>query len=342
MGRNTRFSIVFCWCISFIFFATPWPAPGFQFGRDSYSISGKVYDQEAQQILTRVEVTLRENGVMREHVVTNESGRFDFEDVGRGSYEIIVSAQGYLPYSTALSPGEGDTRGLTIYLKRAASRETPAGYAASAHELSMPQKARDLMYAGKQQVFFSKNLEAGLKNLRDAVAIAPDYYEAYYQMGMTYLETGKRAEALQSFRKSIELSNNRYGEPIIGIGTMLIDQGDSVAAEKLVRSGLEYSPNFWLGHYELARACLAQNRLDDAKKAAEQARSLMPNAAIVYRLLANIHFSEKNYPALLNDLDAYLKIDSDGPAAVHAKEMRTDVLQRIQNEKLVTETSEAK
>jgi len=292
--------------------------------------------------LTRAEVTLRENGVMRSHVVTNESGRFDFDEVGRGSYEIMVSAQGYLPYSITVSPGEGDGRGLTIYLKRVPSRETPAGSAVSAHELSMPQKARELMYAGKQQVFFSKNLQAGLKNLQDAIALAPDYYEAYYQMGMTYLEMGKRADALQSFRKSVEVSNNRYGEPIIGIGTMLIDQGDSAAAEKLVRSGLDFSPNFWLGHYELARACLAQNHLDDAKNAAEKARSLMPNAAIVYRLLANIHFSEKNYPALMNDLDAYLKIDSDSPAAVHAKEMRTDVLQRIQNEKLITENSEAK
>ena len=342
MWRITRFSVVFCWCISFLFFATPSSALGLQFGRDRYSISGRVFDLEAQKVLTHVEVTLRENGAMRDHLVTNESGRFDFDDVGRGSYEILVSAKGYLPCSTTVSPGESDTQGLAIYLKRVPSREMPNGSAVSAHELSMPQKARNLMHAGKQQVFFSKNLDAGLKNLRDAVAIAPDYYEAYYQMGMTYLEMGMRADALQSFRKSIELSNNRFGEPIIGIGTMLIDQGDSAAAEKLVRSGLEYSPNFWLGHFELARACLAQNRLDDAKKAAEQARSLMPNAAIIYRLLANIHLSEKNYPALLNDLDAYLKIDSDGAAAVHAKEMRSDVLQRIQNEKLVTETNEAK
>ena len=61
----------------------------------------------------------------------------------------------------------------------------------------------------------------------------------------------------------------------------------------------------------------------------------MPNAAIIYRLLANVHMREKDYPALLEDIDAYLKIDPNSPAGAHAKEMRAEVIQKIRDEKVV-------
>jgi tetratricopeptide (TPR) repeat protein len=232
---------------------------------------------------------------------------------------------------------------MTIYLKRVPpSQETSSGSTVSAHELSMPKKARDLVYSGKQKVYYAKNLDGGLKDFQDAVVIAPDYYEAYYQIGMTYLELAKRDDAENNFRKSVQLSKNTYGEPVIGMGTILLDKADYAGGEKMIRRGLELSANFWLGYYELGRACLAESHLADAKKAGEQARSLMPNAAIIYRLLANIHMREKDYPALLDDIDAYLKINPDGPAGVHAKEMRAEVIQKIRDEKMVSENGTPK
>ena len=341
---SNRFIVSFCWCVCIVTLAVPRCASGFQFGKELFGISGRAYDEQTQQILSRVEVTLRgASGVMQAQMVTNESGRFDFSNLARGNYQIEARMTGYEPYSTAVSVGAGENRGMTIYLKRsAASQQAPSGSTVSAHELSMPKKARDLMYSGKQKIYYGKNLDGGLKDFQNAVALAPDYYEAYYQIGMTYLELAKRDDAENNFRKSMELSKNTYGEPMIGMGTMLLDKSDNAGGEKMIRHGLELSPNFWLGYYELGRACLAENRLEDAKKAGEQARSLLPNAAIVYRLLANIHMREKDYPALLDDIDAYLKIDPNSPASAHAREMRTEVMQKIRDERVVSENSASK
>jgi Carboxypeptidase regulatory-like domain/Tetratricopeptide repeat len=334
---------LFCWCAYILTFAVPRCASGFQFGKELHRISGRAYDEQTQQVLSRVEVTLRgPSGVMQAQMVTNESGRFEFDNLARGSYEIEARVTGYEPYNTAVSVG-GEGRGMTIYLKRLpTSQEAPSSPTVSAHELSMPKKARDLMHSGKQEIYYGKNLDSGLRDFQDAVAIAPDYYEAYYQIGMTYLELAKRDDAEINFRKSIETSKNAYGEPVIGMGTMLLDKADNAGGEKMIRRGLELSPNFWLGYYELGRACLAQNHLADAKKAGEQARSLMPHAAIVYRLLANIHMREKDYPALLADIDAYLKIDPNSAAGAHAKEMRAEVIQKIRDEKVVSENGAPK
>ena len=336
---SNRFVIPFCWCACLAMLGVPRCASGFQFGKEMFSISGRAYDEQTQQILPRVEVTLRgSSGMMQAQIVTNESGRFDFTGLARGDYQLEARMNGYEPYRSAISAGGGETRGMTIYLKRStANLETPIGSTVSAHELSMPRRARDLMYSGKQKIYYGKDLDGGVKDFQDAIAIAPDYYEAYYQIGMTYLELAKRDDAENNFRKSVELSKNTYGEPVIGMGTILLDKSDNAGGEKMIRRGLELSPNFWLGYYELGRACLAENQLAEAKKAGEQARSLMPNAAIIYRLLANVHMREKNYPALLEDIDAYLKLDPNSPASGHAKEMRAEVIQKIHDEKVVSE-----
>ena len=341
---SNRFYVLFCWCICILPFAVPRYASGFQFGKELSGISGRAYDEKTQQILSRVEVTLRgAGGMMQAQVVTNESGRFNFGNLARGDYQIEARMNGYQPYSAAVSVGGGESQGMTIYLKRVPpSQETSSGSTVSAHELSMSKKARDLMYSGKQKVYFDKNLNAGLTDFQNAVEAAPDYYEAYYQIGMTYLQLNKPSEAENNFRRSIELSKDTYGEPVIGMGTMLLDKADNTGGEKMIRRGLELSPNFWLGYYELGRACLAEGHLADARKAGEQARSLMPNAAIIYRLLANIHMREKDYHALLEDIDAYLKIDPDDPAGAHAKEMRAEVIQKIRDEKVLSENGTPK
>jgi tetratricopeptide (TPR) repeat protein len=341
---SNRFFVCICWCACILTFAVPRCADAFQFGNGLHGVSGRVFDEQTHGILARVDVTLRgASGVMQAQMMTNESGRFDFSNLARGSYEIEAKLNGYEPYNTAVNVGEGGTWGMTIYLKRSAStQEAPSGTSVSAHELSMPKKARDLMYSGKQKVYFGKSLADGLADFQSAVAIAPDYYEAYYQIGMTLMQLSKPQDAENNFHKSIELSKGTYGEPVIGMGAILLDKADNAGGEKMIRRGLELSPNFWLGYYELGRACLAENQLADAKKAGEQARSLMPDAAIVYRLLANVHMREKDYPALLDDIDAYLKIDPSSPAGAHAREMRAQVIQKIRDEKVVSENGAPK
>ena len=344
MGRlSIRISVFYCVYVCISACVVTRTAFALQMGTEMYGISGRVYDEQSQLTVRGVEVTLREpSGAMRAQIQSDDNGRFDFGNVNRGNYEIVASASGYELYSVSVSVGGGATRGMTIYLKRTVGKQASKQSSVSAHELSMPKKARDLMLSGKQKVFFDKNPEGGLTDLQSAVAIAPHYYEAYYQIGMTLYELGKRDEAETNFRKSIELSKEKYGEPVIGMGTMLLDKGDNSGGEKMIRHGVELSPNFWLGYYELGRAYLAENRLPEAKKAGEQARSLMPTAAIVYRLLANVHMREKDYPALLDDIDTYLKIDPNGAAGTHAKEMRAEVVQKIKDEQVMSKNASAK
>jgi tetratricopeptide (TPR) repeat protein len=215
-------------------------------------------------------------------------------------------------------------------LKRIAKTgDPPKSNTISTHELSMPAKARDLMESGKKKLYEDKNSPGGVADFQQAISLAPGYYEAHYQLAMAYLSLGNASEAEKSFRKSIEVSGDKYGEAEVRLGTILLDQGNAAGGEKAIRRGLQLNPNFWLGHYELGRALLDAKHIREAQDSAEQARLLAPGTAIVYRLLANIHLQEKDYAALLQDIDEYLRLDPDSPAGLRAKQLRDQIQRKI-------------
>ena len=310
--------------------------------RRPVSLTGTVYSEDSKRAIEHAEVRLCDaGGNLIQQTITMDSGDFYFRNILPSLYIITVDASGYRSDSLHVDLSFTSDRGISIYLKAIPGdpANTSPASRASAHEMSMPQKARDLMASGEKKLYSDKNPQAALTDLQQAVTVAPTYYEAFYQIGMAYLTLGTKADAEKNFRKSVEVSNDKYGEPVIGLASFLIDTGDLAQSETMTRHGLELSPNSWFGHYQLGRILFTETKVADAEKSAQQARSLAPNAAIIYRLLSNIHLSQKNYPALVQDLDAYIKLDPDSPAGVRAKEIRKQVEENISKGKLTPAAS---
>ena len=296
------------------------------------TLNGNVYHAGGNEPAENVSVELHSaEGSIMAVIPTSSTGWFEFRGLPRGEYVIQINASGFEPVNFSVDLTFSSSRGNDIYLKpRPNGSPNPSnGQSVSAHELSMPKEARALMASGKKRLYGDKEAQAALKDFQEAVSVAPDYYEAYYQIAMADLNLGRKANAEEAFRKAIELSRDTYGEADIGLGTMMIDEADLSGGEKAIRRGIALSPTVWLGHYELGRVLLNENRIEDAEKAAVQARSLAPSTPIVYRLLANVHLRQQNYEALLADLDAYLKLDPQSPAGVRAKQLREQVQQKV-------------
>jgi tetratricopeptide (TPR) repeat protein len=307
------------------------------FAQQRVSLTGTIYSEVSKRPISQATVRVCDPaGNMIEQTITTDSGEFDFRQLGRTDYILIVEASGYQSYNMRVDLSFTSDRGMSIYLNPNAADPASAPPAAkvSAHEMSIPQKARDSLVSGEKKLYTDKNPQAALLDFQQAVSVAPSYYEAYYQLGMAYLTLGKPDDAQQNFRKSVEVSNDKYGEAVIGLASFLIDSGDLAQSEKMTRHGLELSPNSWFGHYQLGRILLNENNVPEALKSAEQARSFAPNAAIVYRLLFKIHRSQNDSAAQLRDLDAYIHLDPDSPAGARAKELRKQIQDSISKEKL--------
>ena len=303
-----------------------------QISRNNVTISGIVMAEGSNERIEHVLIRLCDGGGNQlEEATTPQSGEFAFRGLQRGHYILTLEASNYESTEMQLDMSYTSDKGMTIYMKPLVKPNSASsgGPPISAHELSMPEAARKLVQSGQKKLYVDKDPQGALADFQQAVSTAPGYYEAHREIAIAYMTMGKPEEAQASLRKSIEVSGDTYGDAQIDLGTLLIERGEIDAGEKAVRRGLQLNPKSWRGFYELGKLDFGRDRLDSALKSTEQARSLAPNVPIIYRLLANIHIRQKNNQELLNDLDAYIKLDPDSPAGVRAAQMRTQVAQEV-------------
>ena len=315
--------------VLFFFLALVTPARALsQFGSNTVTVSGVVLTEGDNQRIEHVTVRLCDTGGnLIEQTITPDSGQFTFRRVQRGRYILTFEASGFQNADLHLDLSFNSDKGVTVYMKPvvAESASAPPGFTISAHELSMPRAARELVDSGRKKLYAEKNADAGLKDFEQAVTIAPGYYEAYREMALAYVTLSKPADAMKNLRKSIEVSNDSYGDADIGLGTLLVEKGELDAGEKTLRRGIELNPNSWIGFYELGKLDFDRDQLASALERAKRAKVLSPTTPIIYRLLANIHLRQKDYRDLLDDLNEYIKLDPDSPAGVRAQQMRGQV-----------------
>lgn len=296
-------------------------------GAAHYSITGRV-EYASQGVAEKLLVELRSGrGIDVAQTMTDAEGEFAFMSVEGGAYTVNVNVAGYEPVSLHVDVSFGSSKGNNVVLKERSQFSAPSasGATISQHELSMPENARLQYEEARQKLYKEKDALTALKRLQAAVKEAPQFYEAYHEMGIAYLTLGKRDEAEKSERKAMETSGETYAEAYFALGSIFLDGNRTAEAQPLIRRGLKLAPDAWIGHYELGRALLNENRINEAEECALQARKLAPNAPLTYRLLANIHLREGDSAALMEDLDAYLKLDPDSPAGVRAKQLRAQV-----------------
>jgi tetratricopeptide (TPR) repeat protein len=106
------------------------------------------------------------------------------------------------------------------------------------------------------------------------------------------------------------------------LGVLLSYQEKFAEAEGVTRKGLDLDPTLWAGHYSLACALLGLDRLEEAEKSIREALRWKIDSTESQLLLAEIHNREKDYRAVLDDLDEYLKLDPDSPTSVKVRALR--------------------
>lgn len=196
-------------------------------------------------------------------------------------------------------------------VNRTASVPTKLPLTVSVRELSIPAEAGRAFDRGTQ-LLAAKAWAASISEFRRAIKVFPTFYEAYYRIGIASGKLGHAMDAEAAFRKSLELSGDRYAPAHFGLGSILSDQRQFAEAESMVRSGLAIDPRDGAGYFALGWIQLRTDRLPDAENAARQALLREPGLAAAYVLLAQVHLRQSKPNAAEEDLDAYLKLDPKG------------------------------
>jgi tetratricopeptide (TPR) repeat protein len=215
------------------------------------------------------------------------------------------------------------------------------GASVSVRELSIPERAGKAYNRGIHHL--AKNDPAGsLVHLQRAASAFPNFYEAYYAMGLAQLTLGHEEEAQQAFQKSIDASGGHYAEPHFGLSTILCNRQKFTEAEPIIRKALELAPGFGPGHFTLAWALFGLNRLDEAEKNAHEALIRDPKLARAHLLLAHIYNRRSDYSAVLVELDAYLRLTPDGALSDQERLVKESLKRKLATSVVIVAAARAK
>jgi tetratricopeptide (TPR) repeat protein len=230
----------------------------------------------------------------------------------------VVDEPGYEPAQTSARL-DGASSKLVLYLDSPATAHTErSGYTVSMRELKIPSKARN-EYAKGLGSLAKQDLAASAEHFMKAAQAFPDYYEAFYHIGVVKTRQGLLEEALPAFQKAIDLSGGRYAWAEFGIGYLQYAEGKSEAAVTTIQRGLEVDQNSADGYLFLGMALLRLNRLDEAEKSAREALLRNPHLALAYLVLSDVYGRQQEYLAQLQGLEAYLKLEPNGAESQSAR-----------------------
>jgi cytochrome c-type biogenesis protein CcmH/NrfG len=292
-----------------------------------FSLSGSVRDGGSQRPMAGILVTLKRAGDAPVAAAnTSQNGDFFFDGLINDSYIIEISVKDYEPVRETATISGGNLVGISISLTRNGKVMIPASQMSiSAHQLSVPHKAHDEFEKGMELIYLKADYRGAIAQFQLAIKDFPTYYEAYAEEGNSYYRLQEIGPAEEALRKSVDLSSGQYADAKFTLASILNDTKRFTEAETLSRQGIAVDSSSWRGPFELGRALTALKQMDEAEKNAQKSRDLMPDNAPVYLLLANIHIMRKDFPALIRDLDEFLRLAPNSPEADQARKTRERV-----------------
>jgi Tfp pilus assembly protein PilF len=132
----------------------------------------------------------------------------------------------------------------------------------SPFEASAEQDAKekaDTLLKEASSLYNEGNMDKALTNVKEAIAIFPEYPEAYDQLGYVLLKKGQLDDAINAFNSALKI-NPRFRTSKTGIGLALLKKGDTSGAETILKEALTLNPYPSMTHYALG---LVYEKLND-------------------------------------------------------------------------------
>jgi tetratricopeptide (TPR) repeat protein len=137
-------------------------------------------------------------------------------------------------------------------------------------------------------------------------------------------------EAIASYQKVLKLDPD-YAPAHINLGTLYYNQSDYEKAESYYRRAIEADPRYALAYFDLGNVLDETQRVEEAIAAYKSALRLAPTYADAHYNLALAYERSRQPRLALKHWRAYLKLDAQGPWAVHA---RAQYKRLLESEKL--------
>jgi tetratricopeptide (TPR) repeat protein len=252
-------------------------------------------------------------------------GRFRFKDLAPGAYTLIVfvPGRGEVRRTVEVGPGTANDKGrIDVEVAFDEARATPDPGTVSARDLSVPESARK-EYSRAQKVLGKRDSAKAIEHLKRAVEIAPQFAQAWNNLGTIAYHEQRYDDAAGFFRRALAADPSAY-EPLVNLGGVLINLNNLDEAYTFNLHAVLRRPNDPLANAQFGMTYLGLGKLGLAEKYLLEARRLDPaHFSHPQLLLAEIYLREKRFAESAAQLEEFLKYHPDSP---NARQMRENIV----------------
>ena len=181
--------------------------------QSSNVLQGKVITPSGTQPTNPVRVKLTFNGRAIHETFTDLSGRFSFPGLARGTYQLTAEGDGLTFETTSVSADvsafgaapQSFTQDIQLRPIRHKPNAQPG--VVNAFSQDVPPAAKQALDAGLKMAEEGKT-EAAIENMRKAIQIFPNYFDAHLQLGNTFLKTDQLQEAIAELDMARQINPN--------------------------------------------------------------------------------------------------------------------------------------
>ena len=298
------------------------------------SIQGRVYLPNGQPLGRSVRVELRGPRATTQTIDTDNNGSFSFRSVTPGEYTVYVDAgeefepanesimaDSFLQKAIARTRGRSDQ--ISIYLKPRRSTIVPAS-TTDAKLAEVPRKAVD-HYESGTNLFAAGKFDEAVLEFRKAIEVFPNFYQAYIELGKTYLKLANFDDAITALQAALKLEPNNFAARL-HLGMAYLNQKKFPLAEEQLTAAAKIdtyavTPQYYLGviKYEL-------NDIDGALAAFEKANELNGSRPhpMLHKYLAGVYLKKNDNARAAAELEIYL---AQSPDAKDSEQIRKTIEQ---------------
>jgi outer membrane protein assembly factor BamD (BamD/ComL family) len=299
--------------------ANPLPAGFYQ---TNNSINGFIFG-EGRMPLADVQVELLdEYNRLVVRVRTDGGGRYRFDRLTTGRFYIRV-----LPMATNYEEqtqeveivsnralggrGGADTIQQNFTLRMRRTMREPLAINAVIFAQEIPKEAQKLYEKAVSDLKESK-IDEGIRELKDALDIFPQYYLALERLGQEYINRQHYEAARDVFTKAVEI-NPRGAESQYGLGYSLYQLKSHAEAIEAIKKSIELNPTSVNGLFLLGVNLRLAGKYAEAVESLKKAEKLttVPLPEVHWQLSLLYTNNLKKYSAAADELELFLKAKPD-------------------------------
>jgi len=149
----------------------------------------------------------------------------------------------------------------------------------------------------------------------------------YFEKGTKLSKENKLEEAIQAFKKAIELKEDFF-EAYVNLGAFLFQQQKDDEAEKNLLKAIELRPEESKPkeiladiNFEKAKILIQENKMNEALKRLKQAYSFRPNNSYVNFLLGYLYQKKEMKDEAIKHFEAFIQLAPNAPQVKDVKKL---------------------